>query len=124
MQNDRGGAAKVARPPWTAAKRRDRPPHARVLITGATRRRSKSGLRAMMTADNGVTRRAELHRLNLAMVKGGGLEKDWTNQRSIACKGGQKWTRKRVTAIGAPRVDADAGHSVARLGSAASRSRS
>ena len=44
----------------------------------------KSALHTMMMADNGVVTEWQSYLGNLAMVKGGGLEKYWPNARSIA----------------------------------------
>ena len=65
----------------------------------------KSGLRTMMTADNGVVTEWQSYLANLAMVKGGGLEKYWTESEVYRCKGGnQQLATKLVSAIGATRV--------------------
>ena len=65
----------------------------------------KAGLRAMMTADNGVITEWQSYLGNLAMVKGGGLEKYWTDSEVYRCKGGnQQLATKLVAAIGAARV--------------------
>ena len=65
----------------------------------------KSALRTMMTADNGVVTEWQSYLGNLAMVKGGGLEKYWDESEVYRCKGGnQQLAAKLVGAIGAPRV--------------------
>jgi monoamine oxidase len=65
----------------------------------------KSGMHTMMTADNGVVTQWQSYLGNLAMVKGGGLEKYWTESEVYRCKGGnQQLARQFVTAIGANRV--------------------
>jgi monoamine oxidase len=65
----------------------------------------KRGLRTMMTADNGVVTEWQSYLGNLAMVKGGGLEKYWTESEVYRCKGGnQQLARKLLAAIGANRV--------------------
>jgi monoamine oxidase len=59
----------------------------------------------MMTADNGVVTQWQSYLANLAMVKGGGLEKYWEESEVYRCKGGnQQLARKFVAAIGAARV--------------------
>ena len=64
-----------------------------------------SALRVMMTADNGVVTEWQSYLGNLAMVKGGGLEKYWLESEVYRCKGGnQQLARRLVTAIGATRV--------------------
>jgi monoamine oxidase len=65
----------------------------------------KSALYTMMTADNGVVPEWQSYLGNLAMVKGGGLEKYWTESEVYRCKGGnQQLAAKLVAAIGAARV--------------------
>jgi monoamine oxidase len=65
----------------------------------------KSALHTMMTADNGVVPEWQSYLGNLAMVKGGGLEKYWTESEVYRCSGGnQQLARQLVTAIGAERV--------------------
>jgi monoamine oxidase len=65
----------------------------------------KAGLHAMMTADNGVITEWQSYLANLAMVKGGGLEKYWTESEVYRCKGGnQQLGQKLAAALGAGRV--------------------
>ena len=65
----------------------------------------KAGLDAMMTADNGVISEWQSYLGNLAMVKGGGLEKYWTEREVYRCKGGnQQLARRLASAIGTERV--------------------
>ena len=65
----------------------------------------KAGLDAMMTADNGVITEWQSYLGNLAMVKGGGLEKYWTESEVYRCKGGnQQLARRLASAIGSERV--------------------
>ncbi len=101
-------AAKVdADQPWTAANAAalDRRTLASFISASDASPACKAGLRAMMTADNGVLTEWQSYLGNLAMVKGGGLEKYWTESEVYRCKGGnQQLARKLVTAIGAPRV--------------------
>jgi monoamine oxidase len=101
-------AAKVdADEPWKApnAEALDRRTLASWIdATGATPF-GKEALRTMMTADNGVVTEWQSYLANLAMVKGGGLEKYWTESEVYRCKGGnQQLARRLVTAIGADRV--------------------
>ena len=66
---------------------------------------TKEGLRTMMTADNGVVTEWQSYLANLAMVKGGGLEKYWTESEVYRCRGGnQQLATKFVQAIGAGKV--------------------
>ncbi|MGH9373501.1 MAG: flavin monoamine oxidase family protein [Vicinamibacterales bacterium] len=65
----------------------------------------KSALRTMMMADNGVVTEWQSYLANLAMVKGGGLEKYWDESEVYRCNGGnQQLARKFVAEIGAARV--------------------
>jgi len=65
----------------------------------------KTGLDAMMTADNGVISEWQSYLGNLAMVKGGGLEKYWTESEVYRCKGGnQQLARRLASAVGSERV--------------------
>jgi monoamine oxidase len=64
-----------------------------------------SALHTMMMADNGVVTQWQSYLANLAMVKGGGLEKYWTESEVYRCRGGnQQLATKLVAAIGAARV--------------------
>jgi monoamine oxidase len=65
----------------------------------------KSALHTMMMADNGVLAEWQSYLGNLAMVKGGGLEKYWTESEVYRCQGGnQQLAARLVAAIGAERV--------------------
>ena len=65
----------------------------------------KAGIDAMMTADNGVVTDWQSYLGNLAMWKGGGLEKYWTDSEVFRCRGGnQQLATKLVGAIGAAKV--------------------
>jgi monoamine oxidase len=65
----------------------------------------KTGLHTMMMADNGMVAEWQSYLANLAMVKGGGLEKYWSESEVYRCQGGnQQLARKFVEAIGAPKV--------------------
>jgi monoamine oxidase len=65
----------------------------------------KAGLHAQMTADNGMITEWQSYLGNLAMVKGGGLEKYWTDSEVYRCKGGnQQLARRLASAIGNERV--------------------
>jgi monoamine oxidase len=101
-------AAKVdAEQPWTEANAAalDRRTLASYISALDASPLCKAGLRAMMTADNGVITEWQSYLGNLAMVKGGGLEKYWTESEVYRCKGGnQELARKLVGAIGASRV--------------------
>ena len=51
----------------------------------------------MMMADNGMVTQWQSYLGNLAMVKGGGLEKYWTESEVYRCQGGnQQLARKFV----------------------------
>lgn len=65
----------------------------------------KSALDTLMMSDNGVVTQWQSYLGNLAMVKGGGLDKYWTESEVYRCAGGnQQLARKLVEAIGAPKV--------------------
>lgn len=65
----------------------------------------KAGMHAMMTADNGVVTEWQSYLGNLAMVKGGGLEKYWSESEVYRCKGGnQQLARKLADAVGMDKV--------------------
>ncbi len=49
-----------------------------------------SALHTMMMADNGVVTQWQSYLANLAMVKGGGLEKYWTESEVYRCRGGNQ----------------------------------
>jgi len=58
-----------------------------------------------MTADNGVVTEWQSYLANLAMVKGGGLERYWEETEVYRCKGGnQQLAHQFVKAIGGARV--------------------
>jgi monoamine oxidase len=65
----------------------------------------RAALHTMMTADNGVVTDWQSYLANLAMVKGGGLERYWTESEVYRCRGGnQQLATKFVAAIGAAKV--------------------
>ena len=65
----------------------------------------KEALRAMNMADNGVVTEWQSYLANLAMWKGGGLERYWTESEVYRCKGGnQQLAMKLAGAIGSARV--------------------
>jgi monoamine oxidase len=60
----------------------------------------KTGLHALMTADNGVLTQWQSYLGNLSMVKGGGLEKYWSDSEVYRCRGGnQQLARKLAETI-------------------------
>lgn len=61
----------------------------------------KSGITAQLVADNGVIAERQSYLGNLAMVKGGGLDKFWTESEVYRCAGGnQQLAYKLADAIG------------------------
>ena len=65
----------------------------------------KTGLHTMMMSDNGMVTHWQSYLGNLAMVKGGGLDKYWSESEVYRCQGGnQQLARKLVEAIGPTRV--------------------
>jgi monoamine oxidase len=65
----------------------------------------RAGIDAMMSADNGVRSEWQSYLGNLAMVKGGGLEKFWTDSEVYRCAGGnQSLATHLMQAIGPDRI--------------------
>jgi monoamine oxidase len=65
----------------------------------------KAGLDAQLVADNGVATAWQSYLGNLAQIKGGGLEKYWTDTEVFRCAGGsQQLALKLAAAIGPARV--------------------
>ncbi|KAF0243424.1 MAG: hypothetical protein FD180_3408 [Planctomycetota bacterium] len=72
------------------------------LETGPATRRE---LRRQLAGDNGVAVEKQSWLGNLAMIKGGGLEKYWTDSEVYRCRGGnQQLAQKLADAVGAGRV--------------------
>src|SRR5688572_3653291 len=66
---------------------------------------AKAGMDALLTADNGVITEWQSYLANLAMVKGGGLEKYWLETEVYRCRGGnQQLATKLAAAVGTARV--------------------
>jgi monoamine oxidase len=101
-------AAKVdAEEPWTAANAQalDKRTLADWIEKLDASPLCKSALKTMMTADNGVVTEWQSYLGNLAMVKGGGLEKYWDESEVYRCRGGnQQLARRLVDAIGATHI--------------------
>ncbi|MGH9310951.1 MAG: FAD-dependent oxidoreductase [Vicinamibacterales bacterium] len=101
-------AAKVdADEPWTAqnAEALDRRTMGDWIEKLSASPLCRSALQTMMMADNGVVTEWQSYLGNLAMVKGGGLEKYWEESEVYRCKrGNQQLAHKFVAAIGAPKV--------------------
>jgi monoamine oxidase len=65
----------------------------------------RRGMDAQLTADNGVAIARQSYLGNLAQVKGGGLERYWTESEVYRCRGGnQQLASKLVEAIGMERI--------------------
>ncbi|MEK7470165.1 MAG: FAD-dependent oxidoreductase [Planctomycetota bacterium] len=72
------------------------------LAAGAAAKRE---LRRQLAGDNGVAVEKQSWLGNLAMIKGGGLEKYWTDSEVFRCSGGnQQLAQKLADAIGSGRV--------------------
>lgn len=66
---------------------------------------AKRMLHEQLTMNNGVDLPQQSHLGNLAQIRGGGLEKYWTQSELFRCKGGnQQFAKKLAEAIGAPRI--------------------
>jgi monoamine oxidase len=67
---------------------------------------AKKGLAAQVVADNGVALDKQSYLGQLTLVKGGGLEKYWTETEAFHCKGGnQQLALKLASAIGSERIN-------------------
>jgi monoamine oxidase len=101
-------AAKVdADRPWTAqnAAALDKRTMASWIASLNASPLARHALDTVMIADNGVITEWQSYLGNLAMVKGGGLEKYWTESEVFRCKGGnQQLATKLAMAIGTTRV--------------------
>jgi monoamine oxidase len=101
-------AAKVdADTPWTAANADalDKRSLASWINSLSASPLCKLGLHTMMAADNGMVTEWQSYLGNLAMVKGGGLEKYWSESEVYRCRGGnQQLATKFVAAIGPAKV--------------------
>jgi monoamine oxidase len=65
----------------------------------------KAALAALLCGDNGVAVEMQSYLGNLAAVKGGGLEKYWTDSEVYRCKGGnQQLAQKLAGALGDKRI--------------------
>ena len=65
----------------------------------------KAGIDAQMVGDNGVATAWQSYLGNLSMVRGGGVEKFWTETEVYRCAGGsQQLAHRLAAAVGAPRV--------------------
>ncbi len=104
---DRDAAHVVADQPW-------RTPHAAVLdrlsvaqwLGGIeTSILTKKGLASLFIANNGVALDRQSYLGMLALVKGGGLAKYWTETEELHCQGGNKQLAERLAAaVGRPRI--------------------
>lgn len=93
--------------PWTTpgAEALDRRTLASWIQSLKASDRCKVALDAQMVADNGMKTEWQSYLGNLAMVKGHGLEKYWTDTEVYRCRGGnQQLARRLQTEIGAGRV--------------------
>src|SRR5260221_1782094 len=102
-------AARIADPfaPWSAADAAalDRRSLADWISAQPISDLCKIGIDAQMVADNGVSTAWQSYLGNLAMIKGGGVEKYWTDTEVHRCSGGsQQLAAKLAAAIGAARV--------------------
>jgi monoamine oxidase len=65
----------------------------------------KTGIDAQLVADNGVATAWQSYLGNLAQIKGGGVEKYWTETEVYRCRGGSQQVALRIAAeLGAARV--------------------
>ena len=59
---------------------------------------SKRALHAEFAADNGAETSAQSHLANLAQIKGGGLDRYWTDTESFRCRGGNQQLAQKLAA--------------------------
>jgi monoamine oxidase len=102
-------AAAIADPfaPWTTAgaDALDRRSVASWIASLETLPLARAGIETQLTADNGVRTAWQSYLGNLAMIKGGGLEKFWTESEVFRCRGGnQQLATALRSAIGTARV--------------------
>ncbi len=100
-------AAIDANEPWTSpqAADLDRRTTAHWIASQELSPRCRQALSVMLTANNGVAPEAQSYLANLAAVKGGGLERYWTETEVYRCRGGnQALASKLAEAIGWSRV--------------------
>jgi monoamine oxidase len=102
-------AAAIADPfaPWDAAQARawDRQSLQDWIAALTLPDPCRAGIDAQMVGDNGVATAWQSYLGNLAMVKGGGLEKFWTETEVYRCAGGsQQLAQRLASAIGSTRV--------------------
>ena len=109
FNNMLGDAAKVTDPsePWKTpdAEALDKRSLGSWIDAQDTTPLCKHGLHTLMTADNGMVAAWQSYLGNLAMIKGGGLDKYWTESEVYRCKGGNQQLAHRLsTAIGGGKV--------------------
>ena len=93
--------------PWTTpdAAALDRRSVAEWLAAAAASPTAKLGLAAQFTADNGVAIERQSYLGQLAQIKGGGVERYWTESEVYRCRGGNQQLAYRLAgAIGSGRV--------------------
>ncbi len=75
------------------------------LATAAASPQAKAAVAAQLVANNGVALPRQSLLANLAEIKGGGLDKYWTDSEVYRCRGGnQQLAAKLAEAIGADRI--------------------
>jgi monoamine oxidase len=102
-------AARVADPfePWRApdAAAWDARPQADWIAAQSCSALCKAGIDAQLVADNGVATAWQSYLGNLAQIKGGGVEKYWTDTEVYRCRGGSQQLATRIaTALGSARL--------------------
>jgi monoamine oxidase len=99
--------AVAADAPWTSpdAASLDRRSVADWLASAAAAPIAKAGLAAQFTADNGVAVEQQSYLGQLAQVKGGGVERYWTDTEIYRCRGGnQRLAYRLAAATGRERI--------------------
>ena len=104
-------AAKVdAFQPWKSgdAKKLDLRPTAAWIESQECSALCKTAMTAQLTSDNGAMTAWQSYLGNLAQIKGGGLEKYWTESEVLRCKdGNQRLALALAEAVGASRITLD-----------------
>lgn len=93
--------------PWLSplAQMRDSLPTACRIAAFDISENARKAINAQTTADNGVSTEMQSYLANLAMVKGGGLDRFWTDSEVYRCKGGnQQLAEALAAAIGSDQI--------------------
>lgn len=104
---NRDATRAVVDAPWKTknAAKLDQRPTLEWLLSLNLSDRCRTAVRAQLENDNGVSLERQSYLANLTMVKGGGLDRFWTDSESLRCVGGnQQLARKLSDSIGRQRI--------------------